>query len=75
LLAIHNLKGHRTLRWGPNLDLIITDERSYRSEDPFGRPEADNLGNREFSELAPEELMEMRRPDPAWDMRVWVAAT
>ena len=34
LLAIHSLKGYRTLRWGRNLDLIITDERSYRSEDP-----------------------------------------
>ena len=33
---IHSLKGYRTLRWGRNLDLIITDERSYRSEDPSG---------------------------------------
>ncbi len=32
LAAIHSLKGYRTLRYGRNVDLIITDQRSYRSE-------------------------------------------
>ena len=58
LLAIHSLKGYRTLRWGRNLDLIITDERSYRCEDQFGRPEANDLGSQEFSQFVPEELLE-----------------
>ena len=35
LAAIGSLRGHRSLRWGRNLDVIITDERSYRTEDPF----------------------------------------
>ena len=34
LAAIHSLKGYRSLRWGRNVELMITDERSYRSEDP-----------------------------------------
>ena len=59
LLAVNSLKGYRRVRWGRNLDLIITDERSYRSEDPTGRPEADRLESREFSQFVPEELMEM----------------
>ena len=34
LAAINSMKGYRSLRWGRNVELIITDERSYRSEDP-----------------------------------------
>ena len=57
LTAINSLRGYRTLRWGANLDLIITDERSYRSADPFNNPDASKLDVKEFSEFAPEELM------------------
>src|SRR6476469_7966904 len=35
LIAINSLKGYRALRWGKHLDLIITDQHSYRSPDPF----------------------------------------
>jgi alkaline phosphatase D len=34
LLAINSLKGYRALRWGRNVELIVTDKRSYRSEEP-----------------------------------------
>jgi len=37
LAAIGSLKGYRSLRWGQNVELIITDQRSYRSEDPTDR--------------------------------------
>ncbi len=67
LLAVNSLKGYRTLRWGRNLDVIITDERSYRSEDPFSRPEADKLGSEEFSQFVPEELNEMVDAGRAYD--------
>ena len=43
------------MRWGRNLDVIITDERSYRSERSASRPEADKLGSEEFSEFVPED--------------------
>ncbi|HUR37213.1 MAG TPA: alkaline phosphatase D family protein, partial [Terriglobales bacterium] len=57
LTAIHSLKGHRTLRWGRNLDLIITDQRSFRSEDPGSRKETDPLGDKDFGQFTPEEIM------------------
>ena len=35
LAAINSLIGYRTYRYGKHLDLIITDQHSYRSADPF----------------------------------------
>ena len=54
--ALASLTGYRALRWGPHVDLIITDQRSYRSEEPFGRKEADALGSDDFPAFVPEEL-------------------
>ena len=59
LTAINSLKGYRKLAWGANLDLIITDERSNRSEDPGGRPETDKLGDENFPDFVPEEVMQI----------------
>ena len=59
LAAIHSLMGYRALRWGRNVELIITDQRSYRSEEPIGRPEADAFLSRDFPELFPEEAMQI----------------
>jgi alkaline phosphatase D len=59
LTAIHSLKGYRSLRWGRNVDLIITDQRSYRSEDPSERTEAQVFSSKDFPELMPQEAMEI----------------
>jgi alkaline phosphatase D len=59
LLAINSLKGYRALRWGRNVELIVTDQRSYRSEDPMGRAEADAFSTPDFPEFVPEEAMEI----------------
>jgi alkaline phosphatase D len=59
LTAINSLKGYRKLGWGANVDLFITDERSYRSEDPGGRPEADKLGDENFPDFIPEEVLQI----------------
>jgi alkaline phosphatase D len=59
LAAIGSLKGYRALRWGRNLDLIITDQRSYRSEDPTSREEAEAFSSKDFPEFMPEEAMEI----------------
>ena len=59
LAAIHSLKGYRKLRWGRHVDLIITDQHSYRSEDPSGRPEAKAFSSKDFPEFVPEEAMEI----------------
>jgi alkaline phosphatase D len=43
IIAVNSLIGYRALRFGKNVDIIITDQRSYRSEEPTGRHEADPL--------------------------------
>jgi alkaline phosphatase D len=59
LTAINSLKGYRAIRWGRNVELIVTDQRSYRSEEPTGRPEADAFSSDEFPDLVPQEMMEI----------------
>ncbi len=59
LTAISSLRGYRTLRWGRNVELIITDQRSYRSEEPTYRPEAKAFMSDEFPGLVPEEVLEI----------------
>jgi alkaline phosphatase D len=57
--AIHSLKGYRALRYGRHLDLIITDQRSYRSPDPTGDPAIEALGDNEFLGMFPEDVMQV----------------
>ncbi|MBL8114541.1 MAG: alkaline phosphatase D family protein, partial [Acidobacteria bacterium] len=57
LTAINSLKGYRALRYGRNLDLLITDQHSYRSADPFSDPSLDKLGGNEFIGMFPEPEM------------------
>jgi alkaline phosphatase D len=56
--AINSLTGYRTLRWGRNVELMITDQHSYRSEEPTGRPEAQKFSSPDFPEMMPQEIME-----------------
>jgi alkaline phosphatase D len=57
--AIHSLRGYRALRWGRNVELIVTDQRSYRSEEPLGREEAKVFVSPDFPDFMPEEAMEI----------------
>jgi alkaline phosphatase D len=59
LTAIGSLRGYRTIRWGRNVELFLTDQHSYRSEDPLLRPEAQALANEDFPELIPEEAAQI----------------
>jgi alkaline phosphatase D len=59
LAAINSLKGYRSLRWGRNVELIITDERSYRSEDPGSKVDSAAFFNKDYSEFVPEEVLEI----------------
>ena len=45
LIAINSLIGYRTFRYGKHLDLIITDQHSYRSPDPFSDDSLNKLGD------------------------------
>jgi alkaline phosphatase D len=59
LAAIGSLKGYRALRWGRNVELIVTDQRTYRSEEPTDQPEANPLSSDDFPEFIPEDAMEI----------------
>ncbi|MGH8124121.1 MAG: alkaline phosphatase D family protein [Rudaea sp.] len=59
LAALASLTGYRALRWGRHVDLIITDQRSYRSEEPSDRPEADAFTSKDFPEFFPQEALEV----------------
>src|SRR5579864_1979312 len=59
LAAIGSLKGYRALRWGRNVELIVTDQRSYRSEEPTDQPEAKPLSSDDFPEFISEDAMEI----------------
>ena len=59
LAAIGSLRGYRALRWGGNVELIVTDQRSYRSETPTDRPESKPLSSDDFPEFMPEDAMEI----------------
>ncbi|MBV9342524.1 MAG: alkaline phosphatase D family protein [Acidobacteria bacterium] len=59
LTAIGSLRGYRTLRWGRNVELIITDQRSYRSEEPTYRTEARALSSDHFPGFIPQEVLEI----------------
>jgi alkaline phosphatase D len=59
LAAIGSLTGYRALRWGPNVELIVTDQRSYRSEEPTDMEEAKALSSEDFPEMIPQQAMEV----------------
>lgn len=59
LAAIGSLTGYRALRWGRNVELIVTDQRSYRSEEPTDMQEAKALASDDFPEMIPQNAMEI----------------
>ena len=67
LAAIRSLTAYRALRYGRHLDLLVTDQHSYRAEEPTGRPEASGLTSPDFPQLMPQEAMEVLDAGRAWD--------
>jgi len=59
LAAINSLKLFRTLRWGRNVELILTDNHSFRSELVFDRPEAAPFLTRQFPYVFPQDVVEI----------------
>src|SRR5881275_1251108 len=58
LAAINSLIGYRSYRYGKHLDLIITDQHSYRSADPFSDPAIAGWGP-EFYGMFPEDAAQI----------------
>ncbi len=65
--ALASLTGYRSLRWGRNVELMVTDQRSYRSEEPLDRDEAQALVSDDFPEFVPEEAMEILDAGRSWN--------
>jgi alkaline phosphatase D len=59
LTAIRSLKGYRAMRWGRNVELIITDQRTYRSEEPTDMEQAKPLQSNDFPEMMSQTAMEI----------------
>jgi alkaline phosphatase D len=59
LAAIGSLTGYRALRWGRHVELIVTDQRSYCSEEPANMEEAKPLASGDFPQMIPQAAMEI----------------
>lgn len=56
LAAINSLIVYRALRWGRHIDLILTDQHSFRSRDPGSHDEINALFEGDALGWVPEEL-------------------
>jgi alkaline phosphatase D len=59
LTAIGSLTGYRALRWGRHVEVIVTDQRSYRSEEPTDMAEAQPLNSSDFPGMMPERATQI----------------
>ena len=57
--AIHALRLYRSLRWGKNVDLILTDNRSFRSYPAWNEDAAGAFDNEDFLGAFPLEALEI----------------
>jgi alkaline phosphatase D len=67
LAAIRSLTAYRALRYGRHLDLIITDQHSYRSEDPTSHPDVNQLGSPDFPSFFPQDAGEILDAGRSYD--------
>ena len=59
LAAIHALTLYRTFRWGRHVELILTDNRSFRAEPITNRPEMTHFVSRDFPLFLPQDVIEV----------------
>jgi len=59
LAAIRSLTAYRALRYGRHLDLLITDQHSYRGDDATEHPDLNQLGREDFPGLFPQNAVEI----------------
>ncbi|HJQ26927.1 MAG TPA: alkaline phosphatase D family protein [Blastocatellia bacterium] len=59
LAAINSLKLYRTLRYGRHVELILTDNRSYRAEPVLDRAEAAPFQPKQFPFVASQDVVEL----------------
>jgi alkaline phosphatase D len=59
LAVINSLKIYRTLKWGRNVELILTDNRTFRSEPLGDRPEFAPFVPKDFPDAVPADILEI----------------
>lgn len=59
IAAIGSLTVYRSFRYGKNIEMILTDQHSYRMEEQTGKKEAAPLIPSEFADFYPQEVMEI----------------
>lgn len=59
LTAVNALHLYRALNYGANVDVILTDNRSYRSKSFNDDSESDAVGYKDFPESAPFDVLEI----------------
>jgi alkaline phosphatase D len=67
IAAIESLKVFRTLRWGRNVELLLTDNRSFRSEPLTDRPEVAPFKPKGFPFVVAEDVVEILDAGRAYD--------
>ena len=67
LAAIGSLKIYRTLRWGRNVELLLTDNRSFRSEPVLEQAGAAAFQPKAFPFFVPQEVVEVLDAGKAYD--------
>ena len=59
IAAVNSLIIYRALRYGRHLDLLLTDERSYRGPNPFDESATDKLADWGDYEMFPDDLLQV----------------
>jgi alkaline phosphatase D len=59
LAAVESLTGYRALRFGRHVEILLTDQHSYRTMDPGEDPATDIYATPDFPSLEPEEVTAM----------------
>jgi alkaline phosphatase D len=59
LAAIDSLHIYRRLRFGRNVDLVLTDQRSFQTENALDTPASDPFGSNDYPNFVPEEVIEI----------------
>lgn len=67
LAAVGSMTTYRALRFGRNVDLILTDNRSYRSRDLANRPEMKAFFPKDFPQMLPEEALDILDAGSAYE--------
>ncbi len=67
LAAIGSMTTYRALRFGRNVDLILTDNRTYRSRDLANRPEMTDFFSKDFPRMLAEEALDILDAGSAYD--------